>query len=391
MKIRVRNFQTAKDTTIEAKGFTVVVGKSNTGKTSILRAVEASLFNDSITGCIRHGEKETCVDVELPSLSYTWEKGENKNGYNITTPTGTKEYSKVGFQVPTEIEGLGFKEFRIEGEAQPIRPQFAEWHNPIFLLNKTGKVITELMASVTRLDVINMSIRKCSTNLRRDRSTLKVREDDLKKAKRRSLEFDVLDDIAAPSIEKTYQACAALEAQLSEVASYITKMDALQSSIAKVSVLTQAQVPEPFPSDFDKKAREVATYITKLDPVQRGLAALKGVEDVQLPTPIPTEDAANLATVAAWLVRLDALNKRAGYTQVLDTVQIPDSNLGDLLGQVLAATAFHTSLQKHKKDVLDVRQEVSGLETQIETDGTQLGLLRGQIDTCPVCGRDDHV
>jgi len=431
MKVRVRNFQTAKDTTVDIKGFTVVVGKSNTGKTSILRAVEASLFNDSITGCVRYGEKDAVVDVELPNFSYTWEKGETKNGYRVTLPDGTREYSKVGFQRPDEFEKVGFREFRIEGEQYPIRPQFAEWHSPIFLLNKTGKVITELIASVTRLDVINMAIRKCSTSLRRDRSTLKVREDDLKKMKRRSVEYDALDDIDVARIDALYKECQTLEASVEALSGYVAKLEALQASVAQFEAVdtisvphslpltapakirevegyrtklesTQAllgqfqaidliAVPAPVPSTNRTKIREVEGYLAKLTPIESALKAMDPLEGVVVPGPIPSEDLALVVRVGAWLSNMDSILGRLRAFECVELVTVPSDDLRSKQDEVVAVDGFLASLLKCGRDMNSVKAEIEVLEAELHKDVAAVQALRDQIQECPVCGRSEHV
>ena len=390
MKVRVKNFQTSKDTTLEVKGFTVVVGKSNTGKTSILRAVEASMFNDSITGCIRYGEKAASVDVEMEGLSYSWEKGEAKNDYTVTTKDGVKEYSKVGFQRPDEIEEAGFREFRMDGEQYPIRPQFAEWHSPIFLLNKTGKVVTELMASVTRLDVINMSIRRCSTNLRRDRSTLRVREDDLKKAKRRSLEFDVLDNLPVGQINTLYQECQDLEEQIREVIDLDNRYTALTKSLEGLAVVDLVHLPDPPPADAAPKIREVESFLLRLESMEAALASMDMLSSVVVPDPVPLEMVASLKEVVAWETQVASLQQRLDKLAQVDSVQIPDLSLKEVQTEISEVERFIASILSVSRDSAAVTKEIEDTEAELREAESRVSVLRGQIQKCPVCGRTDH-
>jgi DNA repair ATPase RecN len=390
MKLRVRNFQTAKDTSLEVKGFTVVIGKSNTGKTSVLRAVEASLFNDSITGCVRYGEKDAAVTLEMDGLKYTWEKGETKNAYTVETPEGKKEYSRVGFQRPDQLEKAGFKEFRIDGEQYPIRPQIAEWHSPIFLLNKTGKVVTELMASVTRLDVINMAIRKCSTNLRKSRSTLNVREEDAKKAKRRSLEFDVLDDIETPLIERLYRECLDLQAKVAEVEKYIGRMERMEASIAGLSAVDAITVPAALPSTLEAKIKEVGSYITRHDKMEASLQSMTVLDSVVMPAAVPRDDLTNLAQVSSWITKMETMTKKIEAAKGLDSVTVPEASFAAETAAIADLDRMTASLVKLGRDLNTAKEEIKDLEASVQADETALVGLRGQIQECPVCGRSDH-
>ncbi len=348
------------------------------------------MFNDSITGCIRHGEKEATVTLDLPDLTYTWEKGENKNGYSITTKEGTKEYSRVGFQVPDEIPNYGFREFRLDGEAQPIRPQFAEWHNPIFLLNKSGKVITELMASVTRLDVINMSIRKCSASLRHDKSTLKVREGDQKKAKRRSLEFDVLDAIEVQSIDQLCQQCTVLEQGLKEIDSYILKKDTLERSIASLALVDSISIPDVLPHDFDREVRDIDSYIQKVDAFQNRLSKLHGLDSVALPDPLPLTDLSLLTQLSSWSLKVDQYQTKLDAMSVLDAVVVPPSDFGTLTESIVLVEGWLKTVGICGNDLKAANAELANITKQVSQDEALLGTLRGQLETCPVCGRVGH-
>lgn len=390
MKLRVQNFQTAKDTTLDIKGFTVIIGKSNTGKTSLLRAAEASIFNDSITSCVRHGEKDATVTVELPSLAYTWEKGETKNGYQITTDKGTKEYSKVGFQVPDEIPKYGFREFKIDGETYPIRPQFAEWHSPIFLLNKSGKVITELMASVTRLDVINMAIRKCSTNLRRDKSTLKVREGDNKKAKRRALDFEVLDAVPTKAIEALYQECKDIEQSITVLDSYIQKKDRLDASIIALDILDGITIPDQMPTDFDRKLKDLDLFIAKFYPLQDRLKAMEALDTTVVPNPIPTSDLDALRLVSDWSLKTDQYRTKLEAMKDIDLVLVPTMDLEGAVSESDMVCKWLKDILTYSVDIKKSSEELSLIEGQLNKDEATLLELRGKIETCPVCGKDGH-
>ena len=55
MKIRVRNYQAIADASLEVEGFTAVTGRSNIGKSGLIRAISAILFGNPGEDYIRRG------------------------------------------------------------------------------------------------------------------------------------------------------------------------------------------------------------------------------------------------------------------------------------------------------------------------------------------------
>ncbi len=85
MKIRVQNFQSLADVTVEAKGLTVIVGRSNLGKSAFIRALQGLLFNRPGDDFVRKNQKHASVSVEERPTDFgypcpvMWEKGPGVN------------------------------------------------------------------------------------------------------------------------------------------------------------------------------------------------------------------------------------------------------------------------------------------------------------------------
>ena len=52
--VEIRNFQSIEKATIKIDGFTVVVGRSNIGKSALVRAVKAALTGAPVSSFVRH-------------------------------------------------------------------------------------------------------------------------------------------------------------------------------------------------------------------------------------------------------------------------------------------------------------------------------------------------
>lgn len=64
MKVRIKNYQAIKDATLEfSKGINAIVGKTNAGKSSIIRALEATINNKAGNSFINYDAKECSVEI----------------------------------------------------------------------------------------------------------------------------------------------------------------------------------------------------------------------------------------------------------------------------------------------------------------------------------------
>jgi len=110
VQVRIQNFQSIDHVEFEVRGFTCITGKTNIGKSAIMRAISRSLLNDPVTGMVRKGAKYASVEMKSEGWGYLWEKGEKDvNRYEIDG----KRYDKTGQNQLPEIEAMGFRSIRI--------------------------------------------------------------------------------------------------------------------------------------------------------------------------------------------------------------------------------------------------------------------------------------
>ena len=194
MKVLVENFQSIARAELEPTGLTVIVGPSDRGKSALLRAIEGALFNRPGDGFVRTGAKTTKVCVQLPEEEVTWEKGSGVNRFTLTAHDPQQNdtvYSKVGQKAPAPLQALGFRDVLIGARTKEdgkqeggewVRPQVAHQFDPVFLLDKPGTFINEVLVKVSRLGVLQTAGRQCGLDLRQAKSELKLRQGDLEKA-----------------------------------------------------------------------------------------------------------------------------------------------------------------------------------------------------------------
>ena len=62
LAIRVKDFQIIQDVSLSIKGITLVVGSNNNGKSSLVRALYAAIYNRQGSNFIRDGQEDCSVE-----------------------------------------------------------------------------------------------------------------------------------------------------------------------------------------------------------------------------------------------------------------------------------------------------------------------------------------
>lgn len=189
--VTVRDFQSIRAATLVLDGLTVVVGPSDRGKSALLRAIEAALFNRSGTQFVRYGAKSAEVGLAFPvngtSHRVMWTKGKDVNRFKVDE----EDYAKAGKIAPEVLKSFGFRDIvigaklkddgKLEG-GETIRPQIAKQFDRIFLLDETGSFLNEVLVGLSRLSVLQRAGRICGGDLRTAKSLLKTRQGDYEAA-----------------------------------------------------------------------------------------------------------------------------------------------------------------------------------------------------------------
>lgn len=302
--VRVQNFQSLLDVTLDVDGFTVVTGSNNSGKSALLRAIRGAFQNTRGTSFIRHGTTKSVVTVDFGGGdSVVWEKGKGAGDKPTFTvgPKGTPLHP--GSAVPDEVRALGVRPITAGG--REIWPQFApQFTGQVFLLDQPGSVLAEAVSDVARVTQLNEALRFAESDRRAAASELRVRLSDKAGLEAEAAKFDKLGDVET----------------------LVGEAEAAQAKVTKVGLALDA----------------VRGYKVKLDTAQAAVDALAGVDDV--PIPSLEEAAQDLATLAAWLptqAKLTAAKEAEIALAGVDTIAIPlvETAQGDLAALVAAQEA----------------------------------------------------
>lgn len=183
MKVKVKNYQAIANAELTLEGLTVITGRSNIGKTALMRAIRAAFFGNPGDYYIREGEDYAGVALEDGTDKIVWRKVRTPSPAKQTAlQVNGKTHTKLGRDHGKLTEELGVFELSVGGKA--LSPQFARQHDPIFLLTESDTAAAEVFKMLGRVDVITTAQAAAKRDLKSAESTLKVRETDREKALR---------------------------------------------------------------------------------------------------------------------------------------------------------------------------------------------------------------
>lgn len=134
IKISVQNYQIIRNAVLEFKpGFTTIIGPSNNGKSSIIKALKAAIYTESGTTPIRYGESSYIVGIQNSNHVVIFQKKENSSKYIVDGQT----YSKFGINTPEEVSNaLNIRELILNGNK--VQLNFWNQMDKPFLLDKSA-------------------------------------------------------------------------------------------------------------------------------------------------------------------------------------------------------------------------------------------------------------
>jgi len=183
--IVIKNFQSHKKTIIKlVKGVNVIVGKSQAGKTAIVRALELVLTNrPSGDRFVRHGEDSTSVTIR----TYEGDKVViTKTPKGRTYKVNGTSYRKFGKTLPEEVEGV-LKMSSINIQSQLDSP---------FLITSSGSEIAKTINRITKAEKVDDWISLASKEAARSRRAETIISGDISDIK---VKLAGLQDIGAVS------------------------------------------------------------------------------------------------------------------------------------------------------------------------------------------------
>lgn len=198
-KVNLVNFQSHKDTTIEFdKGLNIIVGASDSGKTSILRGIKWALYNDpSGDYFIREGESECSVTLYFSDMTKIKRyRNKSKNTYFIYDKDDNEEkYEGFGTSVPDEVLNItGIKKILLDKDTSKSI-NISDQLEGAFLLSEKNSVKANSIGYLVGVDLIDDTLRETLRDSRQLSNQQKNIDADIVKLEEELLAYDYLDEV----------------------------------------------------------------------------------------------------------------------------------------------------------------------------------------------------
>lgn len=342
-RLRVRNFQSHEDTELSFEpGVNAIVGRSDSGKTALLRALRWVVTNRPTGDSFRsEWGGDTVVEVETDNSVVSRERTSTTNLYKVD---GT-ELEAIGTSVPEEV-----------ARALNIHPEInlqAQFDRP-FLLDSTPGEVSRTLNKVARLDIIDESRKLIEKWLREAESSLKFKIEELEKTEEELEGYDFL-----PKLEIELEVLEEMEERRKRLSS---SCERLKSTLRKLREIRREIREEAKIASQGQGLDEALSMISYYDKL------LERTSDIRRLT-------RKIITTRIELEKLEALAE-------------PEESVDDLLK--MFARAHEIELQADK-----LRQKVNAaikVSSELREQEEELQQLRKEFEeeapeVCPLCGR----
>lgn len=367
-EIVIKNFQSHKFTKINLSDkINVFLGKGNSGKSAIIRALIWVFFNEPQgTGFIRKNEQSAFVSITLDNgFKVIRERGVNINKYILIYPDGEKkEFSNFGRDVPEEIRKvLGMKTLPLEN-GKKLNPQIKDQMENIYLLDESPSTIHSTLLTISGGQVFDEAINSILVDLQR----LDRKEKDIKK-----------DIEERENLFKKYEGIDEKKDKLLKIKNEIDLFKKLEDK----------------KRTLEKMKSELVNIKKEKGILQIYLNSLKKVEPIEKESNFLIEHKEKILNLKN--LRNSLENVRKNIEKILnDLTLIKKSNLSEEAYNELKnkkekfdnLKILKNSILKLKNEVFVIFNELDEINRRIDSDIDEYFNIIFNNKVCPVCNRE---
>src|ERR1700753_2805112 len=177
-KIRIRNFQSLRSIDLEPGKFTVVVGATGSGKSSLVRALRLLFFNARGTSWMSRGSSSASVSASLPEADIMITRGKGKDSYQVHTgdpDDAPYVMTKLAGGVPDQIREI----LRVQEDESGACLNFAGQFDVPYLLGSSGAQVARILGDLTNVTVLYSAARESSRRRLDKAGALRVAEEEI--------------------------------------------------------------------------------------------------------------------------------------------------------------------------------------------------------------------
>lgn len=242
-KVTMKNFESHEDTEVEfTDGLNLLIGGSNQGKSSIIRAIAMVVANRFDKDEVRNGKDFCEVTLETDKGKVTARRGESVNQW-ITQKTGEdpKEYKNIGLDVPPET-------MEILGMGEVSHGEIEEMPNIMFQLEKhymlseidgkksTSNMIARMMDEAIGIGGMEELIRDMATDFQNFKKELNQCSSEISEMKSHIVEESIFSsqEKSVEDVKKTYADLMEVQDLLEDSADFTRSINEITSRLNAV-------------------------------------------------------------------------------------------------------------------------------------------------------------
>lgn len=427
-EIEIRNFQSIKHAKIEVcDGLNVITGKTNSGKSAIFRAINASIFNSGTDDLVQAGQD--IASVTISNGEHTMSYARNAKGKNEKTAykfDNNKVIRKVGrTQLPEVAQMFGIKEVQMQNNVK-IRLNFWYQNEKPFLMGNTSGQLFEFL-SLSSADKYFKILKSMKADLKVQDAEINNSNttiDTLKMVNNQKEEFldsnKGFDDLytqiitVGAEVDKLNKCLGIIELlknlgeQIHEVNDKLDKVNKIYQSIPIKDITKQYQCL----IDSDGSYTKLFNSLVSLSQTKKQIGIVQ--ESVNNITPKYENHVNALTTFSGYLTSLDELNTSISYMQITIPKCVSlQKNIGDLTSKISTmkdsnidlssiqsgidnlVSVYETQQQINKAitnlNTIEVllnsfNKSISEVSGKLDTSNKELEVFKSQVGYCPFCG-----
>lgn len=155
-KAVIKDYQSLESAVLEVDQLTVVTGRSNLGKSALIRAIAAAWFGQYGESFVRRGQSMTAVGVRFDDgQAIKWYKvpaSKKVPGKESVLEINGQKHTKVGKEHDQLTAPLGLR--ALEAGGGYYHPQVARQFDPVFLVGENESTAAEIFRVLGKGDVV---------------------------------------------------------------------------------------------------------------------------------------------------------------------------------------------------------------------------------------------
>ena len=394
MKISVQNYQIIKQAMLDFNpGLTVIVGPSNNGKSSLLKALKAAIYTEGGTTPIRHGENSYIVGIQNDKHVVIFQKKEGSSKYIVDGQT----YSKFGLSTPEEVSNaLNIKELILNGNK--VQLNFWNQMDKPFLLDKSAGELFKFIVDSGENDQLSNVLKSMVSDrqqINRDADTvqgsilssegmIKEQNNLLEKSEKNLPLADKIIDLKSKHEEYSKlvdftNKCKENDLEIERIRPKLLKDLNEFNRYNSLNYLSETSI---------KLSTEIQNILKKLAEVDDSIFISKTLLDINEKKSkslqnVKVEESKNLRLLVNKYK--EYLEKEENVSQVNLKLQkaIPSQTIIDTLSILIELVKLFENLKSIIESIKNAKNKIK----EIENEEKELDKIKSLIKVCPYCGQ----